>query len=67
MRDANEESLNAYMKEQEKAEIAYDNFISVILASDAIIKYEEARDIYNKLSDNYEYDVSFEEFIGDNV
>ena len=65
--DANMEALAKHEKEIEAREIAYDNFVETVLASEVAELYETAKSIYNKFADNYGVDTSFEEFIGEQI
>jgi len=64
MRDANEESLNRYMDEQELQEIKYEQFKARVF-DEIINQYEDLESLFNVIATDYglENNITLTEFI----
>jgi len=64
---ANSDLLALHEQEMEQAERHYDHFSEAVLASNVVYNYEEARNEYIRLSDNFNIDLSFEDWLEENL
>ena len=67
MRCANTEAIDRHLEEQNVAEIQYNHFNEAILSTGMVDRYLELEGEYNKIAENYGYDIDFTEWISDNV
>jgi len=65
-RCANSESLARYEREQEEAERRHDAFVAVVL-DDLHLDYEDLKSRYDYIAERFDYDISFENFIRENI
>jgi len=66
--DGNISALLKYEREQEREQNRFDNFIEACIAGDVIVKYEESRAMFQRLSERYDFEhYSYEDFISEQV
>ena len=64
--DGNLAALAKYEKEQDANERRYDMFVAAVL-DDLHLDYEDLRNRYDYIAEQFDYDVSFEDFVKENI
>jgi len=65
--DGNLAALAAYERKQEANERAYNNFRESVIADGILTEYEELKGRYDRFAENYNTEISFTNFLGEEL